>query len=624
MPRTRRDNRPSGGQVTPRPSSPSRRDVLELALVGGASATAAFVAAPAGALAATTAARGTAYRLTVLGTTDTRGAVFNWDYYADAEYDDAEGNDIGLAKLSSLVTAVRHERGSANTLLVDGGDILRGTLLAHFYATVDPVTGDSVHPMATAMNLMGYDAAAVGSHDLDYGPDTLRAFQSQCQFPLLCGNALDSTTAAPAFAPYVVRQVWLTGAPAPVSVGILGLVTPQITAWDDESVEGQLSFLDVTQQARHWVPRLKAAGCDVVVVLCPGAVDKDNAALDMARRVAGVDAVLVSHPVAAETGPEIVEQLVESVVTKGKRVLLTQPRASGMRLSVMDLDLARDAKGWRVTAAHSHLLDTAVVAEDPAMTALLGDDHAVVRTYANSVIGTSRVALSAATARFEHSDELDFVNHVQGQTVKDAISGTPDEVLPVLSATAPFARGAGLPSGDVTVRDVGGLYPSTGTVLAVRLSGAGLTAYVEQSAAYFQSVDGSGPFTPDEVAGAPSVLTGLPVPDSDYDVLAGVDAALTYDIDLSRAAGSRVSNLLYDGQPVDPTDEVIVAMDSRRRSGAFGFSALAAAPVVYDGQREIRQLLVDWVTAQGVIDPSTFPANHWRLVAGTDPVVVVR
>lgn len=611
--------------MTPRRSSPSRRDVLQLAVVGGASATAAFFAAPGDAAAeaaASAAPGGTAYRLTVLGTTDTRGAVFDWDYYADAAYDDAEGNDIGLAKLSSLVTSVRQERGSANTLLVDGGDILRGTLLAHFYATVDPVTGGSVHPMATAMNLMGYDAAAVGSHDLDYGLDILRAFQSQCQFPLLSGNALDWTTAAPAFAPYAVKQVRLTGAPVPVSVGILGLVTPQVEAWSDESVEGQLSFLDVTQQARHWVPRLKAAGCDVVVVLCPGTLDKDNAALEVARRVAGVDVVLVSHPVAADTGPEIGEQLVDSLVTKGKRVLLTQPRASGMRLSVMDLDLAPAGHGWRVTAAHSHLLDTAVVAEDSAITGALGDAHAVVRTYANSVIGTSRVALSAATATFEHSDQLDVVNHVQGQTVKDAISGTPDEVLPVLSATAPFAPRAGLPAGDVTVRDVGGLYPSTGTVLAVRLSGADLTAYLEESAAYFKSVDGSGPFAPDEVTGATSVLTGLPVPDSDYDVLAGVDAALTYDLDLSRAVGSRVSNLLYDGQPVDPTDQVVVAMDSRRRSGSGGFSSLAVAPVVYDGQREIRQLLVDWVTAQGVIDPSTFPANRWRLVAGTDPVVV--
>lgn len=415
----------------------------------------------------------------------------------------------------------------------------------------------------------------------------------------------------------------MTGAPTSVSVGILGLVTSRVQAWDEESVEGQLGFLDLKQQALSWVPRLKAAGCDVVVVLCPGAVDGDDAASEVARQVPGVDAVLVSDPVAADTGREIGGQLVGSLVTKGKRVLLTQPRTSGMRLSVIDVDLVRDPRGWRVVAVHSHLLNSNAVAEDPAVATALGDDHAVVRTYANSVIGTSRVALSAATARFEHSDELDFVNQVQGQVVKDAISGTPDEVLPVLSATAPFARSAGLGSGDVTVRDVGGLYPSTGTLLAVRLSWAALTAYLEQCAAYFQSIDGPGPFTPEELTGAISVATGRPVSDSDYAVLAGVDAALTYDLDLSHAVGSRVTHLTYDGETVDPMADVVVAMDSAR-PGAAGLAPVMTAPVVYDGQQEIRQLLVEWVTAQGVIDPAAFPANDWRLVVGSDPVAVVR
>ena len=565
----------------------------------------------------------TAYRLTVLGTTDTRGTVFNWDYYTDAEYDDAQHNDVGLAKLATLVSAVRHERGPENTLLIDGGDIIKGSLLAHFYATVDPVTGGTAHPMATAMNAMGYDAAAVGSHELDYGLDTLRAFQAQCQFPLLCANSIDLATTAPAFAPYLVKQVSVAGAPA-VTVGVLGLVTPQVTEWEDESVEGELSVLNLTQQAQHWVPALKTAGCDVVVVLCPGAVHADDAALDVARSVADVDAVLVGHPTSDTLGREVGQQLVDSLVTKGKRVLLTQPRASGMRLSVMDLDLEHKGGAWRVATARSHLLNANTVGEDETIAGLLSQDHAVVRTYANSVIGTSRVALSAATATFERSGVLDFVNHVQGETVKDAISGTPDEVLPVLSATAPFAPGAPVPAGDITVRDVGGAYPSTSTLVAVRLSGAQLTAHLEESAAYFRTVDGPGPFTLDEVAGGTSVATGRPVAESDYDVVTGADAALTYDVDISRGVGERIGNLRYDGQPLDPADEVVVAIDSRRLAGTGGFSALASAPVVYDGQQEIRQLLVSWVTAQGVIDAGSFPDNHWRLMAGTEPVVVLR
>ena len=51
------------------------------------------------------------FRLTVLGTTDTHGNVLNWDYFKDAEYDDAQHNDVGLAKISTLVNAMRRRAG---------------------------------------------------------------------------------------------------------------------------------------------------------------------------------------------------------------------------------------------------------------------------------------------------------------------------------------------------------------------------------------------------------------------------------------------------------------------------------------------------------------------------------
>ena len=89
----------------------SRREMLGLAVVGGASA--AFLATPARAEAAQVKGRtgaATTYRLTVMGTTDLHGNVFNWDYFKDAEYDDAEHNDIGLAKIATLVKA--HARGA--------------------------------------------------------------------------------------------------------------------------------------------------------------------------------------------------------------------------------------------------------------------------------------------------------------------------------------------------------------------------------------------------------------------------------------------------------------------------------------------------------------------------------
>jgi 2',3'-cyclic-nucleotide 2'-phosphodiesterase/3'-nucleotidase len=44
--------------------------------------------------------------------------------------------------------------------------------------------------------------------------------------------------------------------------------------------------------------------------------------------------------------------------------------------------------------------------------------------------------------------------------------------------------------------------------------------------------------------------------------------------------------------------------------------------VLYNAQVEIRQLLIDWVTTNKVIDASTFSTQDWKLVANGQPVVI--
>jgi 2',3'-cyclic-nucleotide 2'-phosphodiesterase/3'-nucleotidase len=211
----------------------SRREMLGLAVVGGAGA--AFLATPQRADAVQEKGKPVGsgrFRLTVMGTTDTHGNVFNWDYFKDAEYTDRDSNDIGLAKVATLVKAVRAERGADSCLLLDAGDTIQGTPLSYYYAKVDPITGGSKHPMATAMNAMGYDAAALGNHEYNYGLETLRVFEEQCDFPLLSANSLDWSTGAPVFPPHLIRSFKVPGESKPVKVGILGLVTPGVAIWD--------------------------------------------------------------------------------------------------------------------------------------------------------------------------------------------------------------------------------------------------------------------------------------------------------------------------------------------------------------------------------------------------------
>ena len=63
----------------------------------------------------------------------------------------------------------------------------------------------------------------------------------------------------------------------------------------------------------------------------------------------------------------------------------------------------------------------------------------------------------------------------------------------MLSIAAPFNKAAAIPAGDVTVRDVAGLYIYDNTLLGIVLTGAQVKDYLEYSARYFKQVSGTGP-----------------------------------------------------------------------------------------------------------------------------------
>jgi len=59
---------------------------------------------------------------------------------------------------------------------------------------------------------------------------------------------------------------------------------------------------------------------------------------------------------------------------------------------------------------------------------------------------------------------------------------------------------------------------------------------------------------------------------------------------------------------------VAVPLWAACQSGGGGFAMLRGAPVVYDRQQEIRQLLIDEVRAKGTLRPSDYFHPNWRIV----------
>lgn len=591
------------------PSGPSRRQVLAVA----AAATAAPLVASAPAQAQPASPR--TWDLTILGTSDTHGNVYNWDYYRDAEYDDSAHNDIGVAKLATLVNQVRAERRGRATLVLDAGDTIQGTPLATYYAKQEPITSTGEkHPMARAMNVIDYDAVTLGNHEFNYGLPLLDLWIRQLGFPALAANAINAATGKPAFLPYVIKKV-SAGFDAPtLRVGILGLTNPGSAIWDKGNVEGKLRFDDMIATAAKWVPVMRARGADIVLISAHGGdsgtssygpeLPNENPTALIAEQVPGIDAILFGH-----AHREVVEKFVTNAQT-GERVLLCEPSKWGQRLTRMDFALARENGRWVITGKRATMLNTNTVVEDPKVLAAVRAQHDKTVAYVNQVVARSTQELSAAQSRYLDTPILDFINHVQTETVTGALAGTSYANLPVLSIAAPFSRTAVFPAGDVKIRDVAGLYVFDNTLEAVVLSGAEVRAYLEYSAKYFRTL---GPAAPVD----PEAISDPAVPDYNYDTISGVD----YDIDISRAVGQRITKLTRSGTdiPVADGEQFVVAVNNYRRSGGGNFPGIVKTQV-YNAQQEIRQLLIDWAQARGVIDPADFYQANWRLVREGVPV----
>jgi 5'-nucleotidase / UDP-sugar diphosphatase len=193
----------------------------------------------------TPAAHGGELRLTILYTADEHGWMAGTDAHGGA---------------ASMLTHWREDEGyspEAPFLVLSGGDTWTGPALSTWF------DGES---MIEVMNLMGYDAAAVGNHEFDFGLDGLRERGAQAEFPFLAANMRTAAGTEIDFAlPYVVHEVTLER--RSLKVGIIGLAstgTPRTTM--PTHVAG-LEFDDYATVLSEVVPQVRAEGAHVIVVI---------------------------------------------------------------------------------------------------------------------------------------------------------------------------------------------------------------------------------------------------------------------------------------------------------------------------------------------------------------------
>ena len=510
--------------------------------------------------------------LVVAATTDVHGRIRGWDYYANTP-----DSTRGLARAATIIDSLRRV-SPVLPIVVDAGDFLQGNPLAYVTARVDTTMPN---PIIAAMNAVQYDAVAIGNHEFNYGLPTLRRAMRQADFPMLAANA-KRPDGSQRFAS------WAVSTRHGVKVAIVGATTPGSMLWDRDNLAGQVVIRDIVPDVRTSVRDARNAGAAVVIVVVHSGLDEpssydtvgtsvasENVAARLAHEVAGIDLIVYGHSH---------RQMADTVIGT---TLLMQPKNWATSVAVAHLGLAYRDGHWHVISRRSSLVQAAHHREAPQVVAVSQEGHRAAIRYATTPIGTTPVAWRADSARVVDTPLIDFILEVERRATGAQ-----------LASTAAFSLDANLSAGPITVARMAALYPYDNTLRAIRITGAQLREYLEQSARYFaRRSDGS-------------MGTDPKIPGYNYDMVAGVD----YTIDLAKPAGERIASLTFDGRPVIPTDTFTMALNNYRQTGGGGFAMLRDTPVVYDRQQEIRDLLIDEVRRKGTLLPADYFHPNWRLL----------
>jgi len=617
--------------------------------IGASTLVASMLAMPFGGMYALAADGSSTLKMRILETTDVHTNLMSYDYYKSAA-----APTVGLVRTAALIEQARKE--NPNTLLVDNGDLIQGTPLGTYKALVNPVKPDEVHPVYKIMNALGYDIATFGNHEFNYGLPYLEQIIQKANFPYINANIyVDEKDNNPnndvnKFTPYKILNKTYTddnGQAQTVKIGVLGLVTPQITAWDKGNLEGKVITKDIVATAEKFVPQMRKEGADIVVVMAhsgfngnaqAGAVAED--AIYPLSKVPGIDAITFSHthkvfPAASEKALDPLFKDAAGKVYPGvdnakgtiNGVAAVQAGYGGNNLGLIDLALTKTNGKWSVASSQSStepIYDTAakksLVDADPAMEALVKADHEGTLSYVNSPIGTTTAPIYSYFALVQDDPSVQIVTAAQQDYVKSYISKNLPQYagLPVLSVGAPFKAGRNGPEeytdiakGPLAIKSAGDLYLYDNTLKAMLVKGSVIKEWLEMSAGKFNQID---PAKTDE---QPLLNPSFPV--YNFDVIDGV----TYQIDVTKpakykpdgtvndASSSRIVNLLYKGKPIDPNQDFIVATNNYRASGGGNFPGVKTSKIIIDSPDENRQILMNYITAHQEINPTA--DKNWSI-----------
>ncbi|EAP3701988.1 bifunctional UDP-sugar hydrolase/5'-nucleotidase [Salmonella enterica] len=172
------------------------------------------------------------YKITILHTNDHHGHFWRSEY-----------GEYGLAAQKTLVDSIRKEvaQEGGSVLLLSGGDINTGVPESDLW---------DAEPDFRGMNLIGYDAMAVGNHEFDNPLTVLRQQEKWAKFPFLSANIYQKSTGERLFKPWAIftRQ--------DIKIAVIGLTTDDTAKIGNPEYFTDIEFRKPAEEAKVVIQEL--------------------------------------------------------------------------------------------------------------------------------------------------------------------------------------------------------------------------------------------------------------------------------------------------------------------------------------------------------------------------------
>ncbi len=489
---------------------------------------------------------------------------------------DVHGAIDGYAKAAALKKT--YEEMGAYVLLMDAGDFIQG----------DPTvsTGEGASAVEL-MNLAGYDVAAPGNHEFDYGYANLSKLADAADFPLVAANVLYGGKTA------FEDNVTFT-APDGTKIGVFGLDTPETaTKAHPAKIKGVTFLADdkLAACAQAQVDELKAAGCDVIICLGHLGIDDEstgNRSVDLLEEVDGIDLFIDGH--SHTTLDE--EKAKQDETDLGTDTLLT---STGTKFENIGLVVIADG------AMQAALIPTADITVTPDKT--VSDRAAAIQKAVDdeygAVFAKTEIALDGEKAHVR-TGETNL-----GNLIADALVWGAEEAG--TKADAALTNGGGIRAsiakGSITKKDVNTVLPFGNTLSIVQVTGAEL----------LEALEASTYCTPDTIGGFPHV-SGIVFT---VDTTKMFDQGAQYPGSTYYAPKSinRVSIQSVGGKAFDEKATYTIATNDFLAAGGDTYYAFKAASVNYDLGISMDEVVMNYITEKlgGTVSEKAYGAAEGRI-----------